>query len=171
VTAIAAGLLLAGAACVEVDGGAIELSWRLRNFEGSELSCTSANIGQVRVCWVPLGDAGSDVEAECTTLRVDGGFVEWFRDFECGLKRGVTRFEVPSGPNAIFVRPICTDGTAPVGDYQVPPPIVRNVERGGVVTLNQLLLVIENDCGAGRCACPAEEAQVGPGRSWQSARS
>jgi hypothetical protein len=156
VIAIAAAVLLAGVSCVEVEGGAVELSWRLRDVRGGDSDCALARVGTIRVCWVPVtGDAGADQMTECTIVRTDAGFSELFREFDCTEKRGVTRFEVPAGPNALFVRPVCADGQAPTGDFQVPPPIVRNVETGGVVTLNQLLIVVSaDDCVGEACTCP-----------------
>lgn len=171
VIAIAAATTLP--ACVEVDGGAVELSWRLRDSTGGEDPdmCTVARVGKIRICWIPLeADAGLPSGApQCTIERLDGGFKELYRDFDCGQRRGVTRFEVPTGPNAFFVQPVCEDGKAPTGPYQVPPPIVRQVDSGAVVTLNQLLVIVTpKGCEGDSCTCPPPPQPAG--RTWQSAR-
>jgi len=156
VIAIAAATTLP--ACVEVDGGAVELSWRLRDSTGGEEPdmCTVTRVGKIRICWIPLdADAGLPSQPQCTIERLDGGFKELYRDFDCVEKRGVTRFEVPPGQNAFFVQPVCNDGRAPTGPYQVPPPIVRQVDSGAVVTLNQLLVIVTpTDCQGDACTCP-----------------
>ncbi len=146
-------------ACVEVDGGAVELSWRLRDFTGEkepDNMCTLTRVGAIRICWLPLDtDAGLPDAPQCTIERLDGGFKELYRDFDCTAKRGVTRFEVPPGANAFFVQPVCANGKAPTGPYQVPPPIVRQVDSGAVVTLNQLLVIVTpTDCQGEACTCP-----------------
>jgi hypothetical protein len=159
VIAVALGVLwmLAGSvACVEIDGGAVELAWLLRDFEGEPNDCQSARIAEIRVCWQPLGgDASLPEQNECVALATDGGRVEQFREFDCGARRGVTRFEIPGGSTSFFVEPLCQDGALPPGPYQVPPPIVRTVTNGSVVTLNQLLIVASNEqCAEENCTCP-----------------
>ncbi len=146
--AIALGLL--GTACVQIDGGAVELAWGLRDFGGDQNDCASSGVSQVRVCWVGVGEADAGVgPTDCVTVAVDGGIRAQYRDFECIASRGVTRFEVDPGPTAIFIRPLCGDGAVATGPYQVPPPIVRTVEQGKVVTLNQLQIVAtkQDACG------------------------
>jgi hypothetical protein len=149
--------LLASLSCVEIEGGAIELAWALRDFAGDENSCQKAGVGEIRVCWRAVDDAGS---TDCVTVREDGGVRGQYRDFACTANRGITRFEVPPGPTSIFVKPLCAvDGLASPGPYQVPPPIVRTVEQGRVVTLDQLLVVATRtgECGGDTgldCTCP-----------------
>lgn len=155
VTMIAVAML-ALPACVQVDGGAVELSWSLRDFEGARNDCAQAGIAEIRVCWAPLADGGATGPPECTIQRTDAGLREFFRSFDCAEKRGVTRFEVPPGPNAFFVQPICVGGGEPTGPYQVPSPIVRTVATGEVVTLNQVLIIAANErCSGDACTCQA----------------
>lgn len=142
--------------CVEVKGGAVELSWTLRDFEGEANNCRDARIGQVRVCWREVADAGDTPGGnQCVIIRNDAGFTELFRTFDCEQNRGVTTFEVPPGRQALFVVPLCDDGSLPSGPFQVPAPIVRTVEEGRVVTLNQLLIIASDvDCQGEECTCP-----------------
>jgi len=87
--------------------------------------------------------------------REDGGIDRLYRAFDCEQNRGVTRFEVPPGPNALFVSPLCAGGQEPTGPLSVPAPIVRTVVRGEVVTLDQILIVASNeDCTGDQCTCP-----------------
>jgi len=134
--------------CVEIDGGAVELSWTLRDFDGNRTDCGPSNIESVRVCWQGLGDAGLPAQSDCVAVATDAGFLEQFREFDCTASRGVTRFEIRPGRTALFVEPVCQGGVEPQGPFQVPPPIVREVKDGQVVTLNQLLIVVSNTASA-----------------------
>jgi hypothetical protein len=152
VTLIATAVLVS-TACVQVEGGAVELSWCLRDFQGAKNDCAQSRIEQIRVCWVPVTDGGAGPPV-CTIQRTDAGLRELFDLFECSDKRGVTRFQVPTGANAFFVQPICIGGGEPTGPFQVPSPIVRTVESGQVVTLNQVLIIAANEnCQGADCTC------------------
>ncbi len=142
--------------CVDVDGGAIELSWTLRTFEGEVISsdqeeaCRRAGIESIRVCWRPAGAGGVDAGApECAGGRS--------RTFACGDDRGVTRFEVEPGEQAIWLEPVCEGGEMAVeGTYQVPAPIVRGVAEGAVVALGAQLVEATDgarNCPAAGCTC------------------
>lgn len=143
----------AAAGCVEIEGGAVELSWTLRDFDGGPNECEPARIDRIRLCWTPLMDGGPGTDPECQAVVTDGGVEQRFRSFECDQYRGVTRFEVPPGPTALFVAPLCLGGAEPTGRLQVPPPIVRTVIEGEVVTLNQLL-ILAGKCPGADCSCP-----------------
>jgi hypothetical protein len=152
-------ILIAAAAaggCVEIDGGAVELSWTLRDSDGKQNDCQSARIDQIRICWSPLADdASTSGTLSCQVAREDGGIERLYRAFDCEQNRGVTRFEVPPGPNALFVSPLCVGAQEPTGPFNVPAPIVRTVVKGEVVTLDQILIVASNhQCVADQCTCP-----------------
>lgn len=153
VTQIAAFLGVIGCpACIQIEGGAVELSWSLRDFDGDSVgSCSDAGLTGVEVCWAPVGDA---------SVTPPGGPCRpgQRRIFDCGEANGVSRFEIPPGPTAFWIAPICSDGqAADVGTYQVPPPIVRTVEDGKIVTLDSLLIVVgrqdRGQCDTGGCTC------------------
>lgn len=148
--------LFGNLACVEINGGAVELSWTLRDFDGDKTDCGPARIGSIRICWQGIvGDAGLPEDPDCVAVATEAGFREQYREFDCLASRGVTRFEIPAGRTALFVEPICESGTPPQGPYQVPPPIVRVVEDGQVVTLNQLLIVVTDSAVASQdSTCP-----------------
>ena len=146
-------LAVALVGCVEISGGAAELSWSIRDSEGDSVrSCSAARIDQIRLCWQSVEDAGA-ATLTCPPARSD--------DFLCEDGTGVTGFEIPPGRSALFIIPICDPDEqgrripAVEDSYEVPPPIVRTVEDGRVVTLNSLLLVVN------RTNCCAEPGQTG----------
>lgn len=154
----AAVLALGGGACVDVDGGAIELSWTLRTFDGDvidsdrEEACERARIDAIRICWRPDDaqvDAGQGALSACDEARS--------RAFDCAADRGVTRFQVEPGRNAIWIEPVCEGGEVPgEGTYDVPAPIVREVADGEVVALRTLLVVAtdgDRNCPEAGCTC------------------
>ena len=145
---VAAGLLaLVGLpGCVQVQGGAIELSWSLRSFRGDPVDkCADSSIARIRVLW----------QANDETANPS------FTDFACQDSAGVTGFVVPGGSTRVWVEPICADGiNATPGTFSVPAPIVRDVSVGAVVTLNSLLIVVSDNtkdateqCLAAGCTC------------------
>jgi len=153
VIGIAATAVTMGLACVQIDGGAVELSWSIRDFDGCQASCDLrakddqcndaedfADLGQVRICWEAIGDGGE--------LALDCGRDPAVNDnslFNCDLVHGVTGFEIPPGPTAVWIEPLCEDTglTPPPDRYEVPAPIVRNITSGEVATLNALLVVAQ----------------------------
>lgn len=142
--------LLFSSSCVEVDGGAVELSWTLRTFSGEPIdTCPAARIDEVRICWESVADGGPGGARTCR--RGD------YRAFACDDSRGVTGFEIPAGRALVWIEPICADGNPPDPDtYEVPAPIARTVETGEVVTLGALLIVADDagdPCPRSRCTC------------------
>jgi hypothetical protein len=140
-------------ACIDIQGGAAEVSWSLRSQEGESIeTCQEVAIRDVRLCWEPLAD-GSVLGAggPCRSGRR--------RNFPCGESSGITAFDLDPGATAFWIEPVCDDGEpAGAGTYQVPPPIVRNVEDGQIVSLNSLLLVVsppggESPCPPAGCTC------------------
>jgi len=137
--------------CIEIDGGAAELSWSLRSTDGDSVeACQDVDIRDVRLCWEPVAD-GSVLGGggECQSGQR--------RSFPCGESSGVTGFNLDPGPTAFWIEPICTDGEpAAAGTFQVPPPIVRRVEEGEIVSLDSLLLVVnptDGTCPDAGCTC------------------
>jgi hypothetical protein len=135
-------------ACIEVNGGAAELSWTLRDFEGKPISenneppCTVTNIEQIHLHWKAVtGDADTSLVPDDTA------------EFQCRDNRGVTKFTIPVGRQMLWIEPVCQDEAAAPGSYEVPPPIVRNVEEGTVTTLDALLIVADRDC-----TCPTSSS-------------
>lgn len=142
-------LAVIAVACIEVNGGAAELSWTLRDFDGKPISgddppCTITRIEQIRLNWKAVTDAAD------TTLVPDDSAV-----FQCGDNRGVTEFIIPAGKQMLWIEPICRNEIM-ARQYEVPPPIVRTVEEGTVTTLDALLIVADPACTCRTSSgCPA----------------
>lgn len=137
-------------ACVDVNGGAVELSWSLRTFAGDSLGgCERAGIETIRLCWQPLGDGGTGAAGgRCRPPNL--------RAFPCNEESGITRFEIPPGRTSLWIEPVCADGLPADPDtYEVPPPIVRTIEEGQVATLSSLLVAVAegNTCPPAGCTC------------------
>jgi hypothetical protein len=126
---------------VDVSGGAVEVSWTVRTFDGDTTTCAAVGLQRIRVCW--------------QALQTDASNLGQCREFDCEASRGITKFAITPGRTALYLEPICTDGMV-ARNYEVPPPIVRNIVEGEVATLNQLLIVATEDrnCDSGQCTCP-----------------
>jgi hypothetical protein len=128
--------------CTPVEGGAVESSWDLRTIEGRDVTCAGAAVGSIRLWW----QVGRD----------DGTATRRFDAFACDDARGVTRFDLPPGRAELWLEPVCADGTLPAeGTYRAPPPIVRTITEGEVITLEtQIIEVRATGCtGEAPCTC------------------
>lgn len=129
--------------CVEINGGAVELNWTLRGFNGENIGdqterCEMPGVKDVRIVWVHQEGLGTG-----------------FSQFPCVDGQGTTPFEIPDGQVAFSTQPVCCDGTpGPAGSYQAPAPIVRAVTLGQVVSLRTLLIEVEPQAGP-QATCPA----------------
>jgi hypothetical protein len=138
------GYVLQSVQCVGIDGGATELTWSLRTFEGESSDCRETKIKKVRLCWNEV----ANTDTGCSSGK--------FREFDCKEETGVTLFEIEPGATRFRVEPICADGlVAASSTYQVPPEIVRTVKEGEVVTLDALLIVVTDpeSCTGAECTC------------------
>lgn len=109
--------------CTPVDGGAVEASWNLRSIAGTDLGCEESGVDRMR-------------------LVVD----DMSFSFDCERARGVTGFDITPGEVAIHLTPLCANGDAPPeGTYRSPPPIVRTITEGDVITLETQLIEIGPD--------------------------
>jgi hypothetical protein len=150
---ISTGLLaLSGTACVEVDGGAAELSWYLHTFEGVKNECELAGIDTVRLCW-----RSAETDAGTPVALAQDCIPEQSEDFSCSANRGVTDFTILGGWQLFWVVPVCANGAVPArGTYEVPPPLLRKVEPGSVITLKSQLIVAHKKQDGMACSdtCP-----------------
>jgi hypothetical protein len=132
--------------CVNVQGGAVELSWELRARAGSTrtfLDCQlllepngRTHIAAIELVWDVAGVAAS-------------------RTWPCGNEHGVTGFELPEGPALLSVRPICDNGVAAAANtYTAPAPEQRQVIVGNTVSLGGVELLLEvSSCNFQTCIC------------------
>ena len=164
--ALATGLWLMVHGCDSVEGGAVELSWKLRPASSSLpdkfVDCDSDEDGtgpvtDIRLHW-QVGDASADEQ------------------WPCGDNYGVTHFDLPEGEALLSVLPVCMDGPAAPDSYIVPAPARRDVKLGDTVSLGAVeLVVVVTDCSDQTCICGAppvaEPALVPPSATRVEPRS
>ncbi|MEO8704025.1 MAG: hypothetical protein ABI867_28500 [Kofleriaceae bacterium] len=132
------------AACDTVDGGAAELSWKLRpsssDLADKFVDCDSGEVGTGPITAIQLKwQVGDEV-----------GLDEW----SCGDSHGVTGFALPPGSALFSVVPICGIAEASPDSYIAPPVQQRNVILGNTVSLGAIELVVNvSQCGPTRCIC------------------
>lgn len=135
--------LLAVAACTDVNGGAVELSWRFRPQSGggtSFLDCTSGLPGTGAIDRIELDWRSGDVVDSASWKCTDG--------------HGVTGFVVPSGGALFSVKPLCASGPAAEGTYTAPSAELRSVNVGQTVNLGGVeMVLVVSDCGLQPCIC------------------
>lgn len=122
------------AACVDVNGGAVELSWSIRSADGQALTCDSSEIARVRLTAASVDETGERV----------------FDDWPCDPPHGTTLFNIREGRYSLTIEPLCADRS--IADATVPPPIVRDIVEGEVAQLNALLIVVQPQT-VGESAC------------------
>ena len=136
-------LLVAG--CTTVDGGAVELSWKLRPASSSLadkfVDCASGKPGtnpvtRIRLDWEVVGRTS--------------GFASW----RCDDNHGVTGFDLPEGEALLSVTPECAEGPASPDTYTAPAPEQRRVILGDTVSLGAVEIVLQvSYCGEQPCIC------------------
>jgi len=137
--------LLVHAACTDVSGGAVELSWQLRPASGAETSQPSIEC-----------TSGFPLTGPVTGIRLDWDVAgtQAFAVFDCNAKHGVTRFELPPGQALLSVSPICEGGPAAPDTYTAPAPEQRTVNVGDTVSLGAVELILQvSSCAVQPCIC------------------
>ena len=137
--------------CSTANGGAVDLSWKLRPQSGatddpnvpSFLDCSVQGsngtqlAGQVK--WIEL-----DWEVESTSGK---------QRFCCSRENGVTTFDLPSGIASLSVVPVCMDGSAAAPDtYVAPAPELRAVTEGATITLGAVELIVDVASNQDQCS-------------------
>jgi hypothetical protein len=118
--------------CNTIDGGAVELSWKLRPASGSTdlfVDCDSGAPGTNPVTRIRL-----DWQVGNTT-----GFAAW----SCTDYHGVTGFDLPVGTALLVVSPECFSGAALTSTYTAPASEQRMVIVGNTISLGAVELVVE----------------------------
>jgi hypothetical protein len=137
-------ILAALAGCDPVDGGAAELSWKLRPtssaIEDKFVECDAKRLGTGPIVAMQLvWQAGTR-----------GGVEEW----PCDDSHGVTGFSLPVGPTQFAVLPICDFGPADGTSFIAPAVEERNVILGNTVSLGAVELIVHvTDCDVHTCIC------------------
>ena len=138
-------LVLALAACTDVRGGAVELSWTLRPQSGDDIDL------------FVMCDTGVVGANPVTGMRLDWsvGSAVGSQSWACTDYHGVTSFEVPAGSALLSVTPECASGDAAPITYTAPTPQERDVSVGDTVDLGAIEVFVEiTDCiGSAQQAC------------------
>lgn len=145
--AFATGMWLGVHGCESVNGGAVELSWKLRPSSSSEddkfVNCNSGKVGAGAVTAIRL------------TWTVDGAtsFDQW----RCDDEHGVTKFDLPPGTASLTVTPRCGpdfERDPEPASYIAPALEQRQVIVGDIVSLGAVeLVVVVSYCGQQACIC------------------
>lgn len=142
--------------CVDINGGAVEISWVIRSQGGSAITdcgCASPSIAKVRLKLVGVGgDIGGrmpcDGNAQC--------------DFPCSRQTGSTAFNIPETHGEeryqVYLRALDVTG-AELPNVMTPAPILREVVRGQPTEVESMQLVAQcaTEClmnSSGVCARP-----------------
>jgi hypothetical protein len=133
---ISLAAMVGSVGCVDVNGGAVELSWSIFTVGGDATTCEVSRIDHVTLVYT-----NTDADA--------GGSGQFARSFPCSDGKGATSFTIPRGRYAIEIQPKCADESD--ADTTVPSPIVRDIVDGEVAQLNALLIVVDDPQGV---ACP-----------------
>jgi len=132
--------------CVDVHGGAVELSWKLRAATGSQETFLN--------CGFDLAPGGT-AEISRIELAWDVGGMHGSSSWACGDDHGVTGFELPEGQALLSVSPICANGeTAAPDTYTAPAPEARDVIAGNTISLGGVEMLLEvSSCNFQTCIC------------------
>lgn len=133
--------------CTEVNGGAVELSWKLRAETGAENTFLD--------CLIRLQPTNQMVEVAKIQLEWDVEGEAGTRSWPCDDDHGVTKFELPEGSALLHVSPICANNrVADENTFKAPAPEQRNVIEGNTVSLGGVELLLEvSSCDLQACIC------------------
>ncbi|MEJ7598968.1 MAG: hypothetical protein WKG01_13755 [Kofleriaceae bacterium] len=142
---VATALCLSVHGCADVDGGAVELSWKLRPTSSSDedkfVACVSGKAGTGAVTYIRLDwEVGGVADS-----------VAW----SCSDNHGVTKFDLPAGMARLTVHPECGDhALADPASYTSPAVEQRRVSPGDTVSLGAVELVVNvSYCTTQPCIC------------------
>lgn len=139
--------------CDTVDGGAVELSWKLRPASSSLpdkfVECRSGELGTNPVTKMRL---------EWSVRTGDNEIVQGADEWPCDDSHGVTGFDLPPGTALLSVKPICgavpNEFDAVSESYIAPAAEQRRVTLGDTVGLGAVeLVVVVSDCPNQSCIC------------------
>ena len=133
------------------DGGAIELSWKLRPASGAT---SSSNVPPFLDCSTD-GTDGTKLAGTIDSIQLDWqtSTKAGHDDFRCTDGHGVTHFEVPPGPVTISVEPVCGLSVNP-RSYEAPAPAQRTSLAGDVIDLGAVEIIVQvTNCSNQPCIC------------------
>ncbi len=125
-------------ACVEIDDGAVEISWVIRSETGSAITdcgCASPSIATVRLKLTGVGGTIEDYQPCAGNAHCD---------FPCGRQTGSTPFNIKETHGderyQVSIAAVGTDGTELL-QVMTPAPILREVARGQPTEVESMQLV------------------------------
>ncbi|MDB4955351.1 MAG: hypothetical protein JWO36_2920 [Myxococcales bacterium] len=125
--------------CTNVNGGAVELSWKLRPRSGSSAGFI---------------DCRNGIPVDLIELDWDVNGVTDARQWNCSDGHGVTAFDVPPGAALLTVKPVCLGKPADPSTYSAPAPERRNVIVGNTISLGAVEVVLQvSSCDMQPCVC------------------
>jgi hypothetical protein len=123
--------------CEDVNGGAVELSWKLRpassSLEDKFVDCNPGEMGPK-----PVTDIRLDWEVRDEASVVHTGFAKW----RCNENHGVTGFDLPEGLALLWVTPLCAEGEANPASYIAPAAEQRRVIVGDTISLGAVEIIV-----------------------------
>jgi hypothetical protein len=123
--------------CEDVNGGAVELSWKLRpassSLEDKFVDCYPGKLGTNPVTHIRL-----DWEVRDQASVVHTGSDAWL----CSENHGVTGFDLPEGAALLRVTPLCEEGEANPASYIAPAAEQRRVIVGDTISLGAVEIVV-----------------------------
>ena len=146
--------MIALGACTTVDGGAVELAWKLRPASSylpdKFVDCDSRHEGFRAIV--------TKMRLEWSVTTDDNQVVTGTDEWPCDDSHGVTGFDLPTGTALLLVRPIC--GRAPnefdalPSSYIAPAAEQRRVNVGDTISLGAVeLVVVVAYCADQSCIC------------------
>ncbi len=145
--------------CDTVEGGAVELSWKLRPASSSLpdkfVDCRSGKPNTTPITKMRL---------EWSVRTEDDQTVTGSDEWPCDDSHGVTGFDLPPGTALLSVKPICAqvpnEYDALPGSYIAPAAEQRRVRLGDTVSLGAVeLVVVVSYCAEQPCICECDPAQ------------
>jgi hypothetical protein len=125
---------------VEIDGGAVEMSWVIRSESGSAITdcgCASPSISTVRLDLTGVGGAVDNTKPCAGNAQCD---------FPCARQTGATAFNIPETHGderyQVSITALGMDGS-PLLQVMAPAPILREVVRGQPTEVASMQLVAE----------------------------
>ncbi|MEO7733503.1 MAG: hypothetical protein ABIY55_21245 [Kofleriaceae bacterium] len=142
--------------CDTVQGGAVELSWKLRpassSLQDKFVDCDSGREGTGPVTAIRL-------HWQVDNPGADPGATDGSQAWRCTDNHGVTGFALAEGTASLWVTPECMDGTAAANTYIAPAIVQRSVIRGDTVSLGAIELIVSVAyCATTPCICGAPVA-------------
>lgn len=142
---VATALCLVVHGCTSGNGGAVELSWRLRPASSSDpdkfVDCAAND--------EPGAGVVTRIRLDWTVDDVPGS-----QSWECTDNHGVTGFDLPTGVATLTVVPECAGFDPAPNTYISPAPQLRDVVAGQTISLGAVQVVLQvNDCLEQPCIC------------------